>query len=341
MADIDHGPVTLPNGTTITRDDRKTGRVYLVNGDPDVRDALPSVTNVLKVLPAEALENWKLRVGVDDMVKALRDEFYQQYQSQPGTAPSDAKAFTSLFAQAREWARQGHVANDIEDACRALNAEQFRSPLDDDMLSSLLTSAVKSGQEQSYDSFIGETLEGLACRAKSGNNKINEEATEIGGKVHEVIEKELLGEPVPEPLLKDERLALAISAWHEWRDKVGFAEVIAVEQPLYHPDGFAGTIDAIVRLSSGAVAMLDWKTSTRFYPKYALQIAAYARGWEYVSAQRTTESYVIRFDKKLGKPVPSEPIVLPRAWQSFEAALRFHQATERLHLVWQGPGDFN
>lgn len=341
MADIDHGTVTLPNGTTITREDRESGRVYLVSGDPDVRDALPSVTSVLKVLPADALENWKLRVGVDEMVDALRSEFRQQFQNQPGSAPAGAKPFTSLYTQAREWARQGENISDIEAACRTLNTEQFRSPLDEKMLSSLINSAIKTGQSESYDKFIGKTIDALAANAKSGNNKINKEALSVGGLVHEFIEKELLGQQPSESMLKDERLVPAISAWREWRDSVGFAEIISVEQPVYHPDGFAGTVDAIIRLASGEVAMLDWKTSNRFYPKYALQIAAYARAWEYVSAQHINQGFVIRFDKKTAKPLAEQFEAMRQAWQFFNAALRFHQSTERLHLAWQRDGDFN
>lgn len=39
---------------------------------------------------------------------------------------------------------------------------------------------------------------------------------------------------------------------------------------------YAGTVDGIVKLKSGAVAAVDWKTSNRVYPEHALQLVAYA-----------------------------------------------------------------
>lgn len=39
---------------------------------------------------------------------------------------------------------------------------------------------------------------------------------------------------------------------------------------------YAGTVDAIVKLRSGPVCVVDWKTSNRIYPEHALQLVAYA-----------------------------------------------------------------
>ena len=143
----------LPNGAKIAREDRESGRVYVVSGDPDVRDALPSVTTVMKALPAEALENWKLNVGVDELIEGVRNVFRDRYMSRPGTQPQDAKAFSSLYAQAREWARQGCSAEVIDSACRMLNAEQFVTPLADEQLGQMLRDAITSGLNENYDTF--------------------------------------------------------------------------------------------------------------------------------------------------------------------------------------------
>lgn len=39
---------------------------------------------------------------------------------------------------------------------------------------------------------------------------------------------------------------------------------------------YAGTVDAICKLKTGALATVDWKTSNRIYPEHALQLVAYS-----------------------------------------------------------------
>jgi hypothetical protein len=39
---------------------------------------------------------------------------------------------------------------------------------------------------------------------------------------------------------------------------------------------YAGTADAICKLKTGEIAVVDWKTSNRVYPEHALQLVAYA-----------------------------------------------------------------
>lgn len=39
---------------------------------------------------------------------------------------------------------------------------------------------------------------------------------------------------------------------------------------------YAGTVDAIVKLKTGELAVIDWKTSNAIYPEHALQLVAYA-----------------------------------------------------------------
>ena len=113
--------------------------------------------------------------------------------------------------------------------------------------------------------------------------------------MHEYVEKDLLGEELPPVTPNMER---AVAAWQAWKEKEGLIEVVAIEQPVYHPDGYAGTIDAVIRVQDGGLRVLDWKTSSRHYDKTSLQIAAYARVWEYVTAQSVKSGLVIRFDKK-------------------------------------------
>ncbi|MDJ1174877.1 hypothetical protein [Roseofilum capinflatum] len=62
--------------------------------------------------------------------------------------------------------------------------------------------------------------------------------------------------------------------------------VIAIEQALWHPDGFAGTCDLIASLDDGKNWLIDWKSSRRpkkreWIDDYVLQVSAYLRAIEY------------------------------------------------------------
>jgi hypothetical protein len=56
--------------------------------------------------------------------------------------------------------------------------------------------------------------------------------------------------------------------------------MIETERAVWHDDlGYAGTLDALAEDKDGAIALLDWKTSTRggtWNPRHALQLGAYA-----------------------------------------------------------------
>ena len=161
MAAIDDGPVILPNGTKIVRENRATGQVYIVTGDADVRDALPSIDTVMQVLSTEIVEGRNLKVGIDELIVGARGVFKQRYMSQQGTQPEDAKAFTSLYTQAREWARQGCRAEVIDIACRRLNSVQFKAPLNSERVGRLIHEAISAGTAEMYGAFLENDLQSL------------------------------------------------------------------------------------------------------------------------------------------------------------------------------------
>lgn len=75
--------------------------------------------------------------------------------------------------------------------------------------------------------------------------------------------------------------------WREWFDSQDFDRVpLLLESPVYHPDGYAGTLDCLLN-NDGEVILLDWKTSKkpkdpRHITDYRLQCAAYASAVEHV-----------------------------------------------------------
>lgn len=66
---------------------------------------------------------------------------------------------------------------------------------------------------------------------------------------------------------------------------------VAIEQPIYHPSGYAGSFDALAYVNYGnepeALTLVDWKTSKNkrdeaLVEDYFVQLGAYAKGLRYV-----------------------------------------------------------
>lgn len=92
--------------------------------------------------------------------------------------------------------------------------------------------------------------------------------------------------------------------WKSTRDFVQRIEQpLLMEAPVWHPEGFAGTVDCVAYLpESGAQpALLDWKTATqpckpyKLY-NYSLQLAAYTAALNHVYRPQKlhiTEAYLV------------------------------------------------
>lgn len=68
-------------------------------------------------------------------------------------------------------------------------------------------------------------------------------------------------------------------------------QTVAIERPIFHPSGYAGSFDALAYANYGEepqkLALLDWKTSQRrrddaLVEDYKCQLAAYSLGIEYL-----------------------------------------------------------
>jgi hypothetical protein len=130
-------------------------------------------------------------------------------------------------------------------------------------------------------------------------NKIGEEAAELimieaaerGKHLHSAVETKLLGQ---EPLVTD----IAAPYWEslngdsyllyengESRLIQGsvvelIGNVLLVEGALYHPIGYAGSVDCVAEFGDYGICVIDWKTSDKKKPEYwisdyKLQLAAY------------------------------------------------------------------
>lgn len=125
-----------------------------------------------------------------------------------------------------------------------------------------------------------------------------EEAADIGTMAHEMIEKHINGEPLP-----NDPHPRALQAYNNavvWLNQTRinvvskWQEVQLVSESLK----FGGTPDAIGELD-GKLILLDWKTSNGVYQDYLIQLAAYKYLWEENFPDRpiTGGMYLCRFAK--------------------------------------------
>lgn len=104
-----------------------------------------------------------------------------------------------------------------------------------------------------------------------------------------------------------------------WRSARGWlqehwAQMVAIERPVFHPSGFAGSFDALGYVNYGAepeaLALCDWKTSQKrrddyLVEDYRCQLAAYSLGIEYL--------YGVRPERAL--LVIARPTTAPDVWE--------------------------
>jgi len=137
------------------------------------------------------------------------------------------------------------------------------------------------------------------------------EAADIGTLAHQTIEKILKGEIILtqqdiqkiikgdlEPLSKVEaRAEKPVAAFLKWREKVNF-KPIKMELTVYSKKfKYAGTLDAVGFIKD-KLSIIDFKTSNKIWPEYALQIAAYKSAYEEMTGERVSSRWIIRLDKK-------------------------------------------
>jgi len=117
-----------------------------------------------------------------------------------------------------------------------------------------------------------------------------EDRADIGGAVHDLIEAEILGTPLPEALLDDPEMAPYIIQFRrfvaDWQVVFEASEMVVAN----YTHGYAGTLDHLLRspfINDGALTMGDTKTGGELdvkgvYSEAGLQESAYRRaefGW--------------------------------------------------------------
>lgn len=125
-------------------------------------------------------------------------------------------------------------------------------------------------------------LEGLLDEGAKAYRKKTDEASDIGREVHEFLEDAVL-EWIDTGSLPDDRgegvVAQAYRQFRNWVESRN-VEPIAAEGIIYHPEVvYCGTFDLLCNLSTPngdvATAVVDFKTSNRYYDEFKLQLRAY------------------------------------------------------------------
>lgn len=133
-------------------------------------------------------------------------------------------------------------------------------------------------------------------------DKVNEEACDLGTRVHEHIEHwikcKIEGLRFNRIILPDE--APCMGAFWKW-EKEHRVHYVKSEMFIYHPEGWAGTLDIIAYVDD-KLSLIDIKTSKGFYDTMELQLAAYSMGYEYIEKEKLERRYILRLDKKTGNP---------------------------------------
>jgi hypothetical protein len=112
------------------------------------------------------------------------------------------------------------------------------------------------------------------------------EAMERGSKVHERTAELDWG---LNPRI-EEQYAPYVAAWERCKDALNL-EIVAVEKRVGHPlHRYAGTLDRVVRMPGGTLAVVDLKTSYSLDAWVGCQLAGYREAWNHRRREKATES---------------------------------------------------
>lgn len=184
------------------------------------------------------------------------------------------------------------------------------------------------------EDFGGDGAVGMLTKA---TNVIRDKAANAGSEIHTFAEAIVRGQEVAVP----EELQPFVSSFLKWRADFE-PEFLAAEEMVYSRHGYAGTLDAIVRIA-GEVWLLDYKTSKGVYEETALQLAAYGAA-DFIGRPGDPNRYAIPAIDQYGvvhiRPEGAElvPYDVTGAFEAFLAAKRVHDWRARGSIVGQPIG---
>jgi hypothetical protein len=164
---------------------------------------------------------------------------------------------------------------------------------------------------------------------------VGKEAMDIGSEVHKLLEQHtalrklnILGAIVSLPL----KISNAYEAFRIW-EKENVEEWIESERTIVCTEhGYAGTLDAVVRMKNGLKYVIDFKSSKAHYSENSLQIAAYRYAYE-LEKGVVDGMGILRLDKQTGMPDWKDyTAVYDRKKNAFLHLLRYWYAAKKRKL---------
>ena len=312
----------LPDGATLYRVTGNETRTYHVEEPDGTRrtfDIEPgqTVTNLYSTTKitgfpdkSEPLMHWSAREAVRSLTQQVRERVPRALV---GGSMKTARPHTLLFMAVRDWLMAGEDRSDVAMRAADLNAG-FAEPLSGDLVELMLGQATDAAE--STLRALDRDIAAMGRHASAEHRREKDRTADIGTRVHRWVELDMKGHVQDVP--KD--LERPIGAYRRWRQTQGIAGIVALETMIYHPAGFAGTIDAVLRLSDGRVAVVDFKTSAGIYESHVLQIGAYAAGWQNVHGDPVEVGWAVRFGRDDGRMQPVE-VRAAEAWRSFRTLI--------------------
>lgn len=166
--------------------------------------------------------------------------------------------------------------------------------------------------------------------AKTAHRRISRDAADIGSEVHAFAEAVLADRNASLPA--NPQAAKGAEALLTWVDAHTIEPIHQERMVFSRKHFYAGTVDLFGKID-GELCVLDFKTSSGLYAEMLLQLAAYAVALEDETEQRIDHGWIVRLDKKTGKPTPYYvPLshALKQAWLRVRYAHREMQTVDDL-----------
>lgn len=167
----------------------------------------------------------------------------------------------------------------------------------------------------------GEAFENWLKTQGNKAKELLETAGDIGSSFHNRAEEIGKGIQINLDALKPQERTW-VDEFLKWKD-LNVKRFIETEQLVWHNvEGYSGTLDALVELNNGKLAVLDYKTSKYIYPEHHLQVSAYLKAYEWTHSIKVDTAIILKFDKT-GKAMQVKEIeAIDEVFKVFLCALR-------------------
>ncbi|MEM3356873.1 MAG: hypothetical protein QW166_03495 [Candidatus Bathyarchaeia archaeon] len=138
-------------------------------------------------------------------------------------------------------------------------------------------------------------IEDVLKDARKRPDTIKEEAADFGTQTHEIINAIIQGK---EPSQIPDEILAPLNAFKDWWQNSGIS-LIAGEVPVASIEhGYGGCLDAL-GVKGDSYILIDVKTSSGFWPEYALQVAAYNQALKETYGIECFKAIILKLGKKL------------------------------------------